>query len=295
MQLPEALLTDEPQFGSGVWSVAPTAHASVETKVRSAIEAASAGRSGRAPDYSTVVGDVAIIPLQGPMLKFAGILERYGFTSSRRVQWAIERAAADPKVEKILLWIDSPGGSVDGLAELGDAVRQAAKVKEVIAQVDGMAASAAYYAAAQATRILMGRTDMVGSIGTRLMLYDFSAAFEKAGIKAIPIDTGKYKSAGAPGTAITEDQRADFQRVVDTYFADFRGVVSRGRKLPSFALDEIADGRVFIGREAIIRRLADGIATMDQTLAHLRRNSPEARRRRNAVALAMARLRTTQP
>lgn len=213
------------------------------------------------------VGRTAIVSLTGPILKSPPRwLAAYGIVGTRQVQAALQSAIADKGVESIVLRVDSPGGSVDGLAEFGDFVLAARQVKPVIAQVDGMAASAAYYVASQATKIYAGRMDLIGSIGTRLMLYDFSRAFEKEGVRAIPIDTGKYKSAGAMGTEITKEQQADFQRLVDAYFNDFVSTIVRGRGMAESQVRKVADGRVFTAAEALELGLIDGIQTIENTL-----------------------------
>lgn len=229
-----------------------------------------------------VTQGVAVIPMMGPMMRRAGPMARiFGIAGTDSTRLAIEVALADESVERILLRMDSPGGSVSGLDQLGDVVNNADK--PIVAQVEGMAASAAYYVAAQTDRIMVGRTDLVGSIGTRIMLYDFSKAFEEAGIEPVPIDTGEFKSAGAMGTEITEAQRADFQRIVDFYFEDFVRAVSRGRNMTEAAVKDAADGRMFTPEEAIELSLIDGIAGLERTLNELRGQS-QTRRTESARA-----------
>lgn len=216
-----------------------------------------------------VSNGVAVIPVMGPMIRRAGPIARiFGITGTDSVRLAVETAIADEDINNILLRVDSPGGSVSGLDQLGDVLNGAEK--PVIAQVEGLAASAAYYVASQANRIMVGRGDLVGSIGTRIMLYDFSKMFENEGIEPVPIDTGEFKSAGALGTEITERQREDFQRIVDFYFDDFVSVVARGRGMTEDAVREVGDGRMFTPREAIDSGLVDGISTLERTLFELR-------------------------
>jgi signal peptide peptidase SppA len=231
-----------------------------------------------------VVKTTAIIPIMGPILRRVGPIGRmFGLAGSDSIRYAMQHALADPDIEQILLRIDSPGGSVSGIAELVDVV--AAAEKPVIAQVEGMAASAAYWIASQADSIKVGRMDLVGSIGARLMLYDWSKAFEIAGIEAVPIDTGEFKSAGAPGTEITEAQRADFQRLIDAAFDDFVRDVSAGRNLTDKQVRAVGDGRLFTPEESLQAGLIDGVATLEQTLAEIdsgragRRSTQSARAR----------------
>lgn len=231
-----------------------------------------------------VQGATAIIPLRGVMVKSnSWINAYYGLTSTVSVRQAVRSARTDESIEQIVLLCDTPGGSVMALAELGDEVAATAKEKPVIAQVDSMTASAGYYVAAQATSIYAGRMDMIGSIGTRMVIYDMSKAFEDAGIKPLVFDTGEFKSAGEPGTLITEPQQADFQRLVDTYFEDFAAMVMQGRGMSDKEFKAVSDGRTFLAQEALRLGLIDGIQTLDTTLASFQkpagRSTAAARRR----------------
>lgn len=232
------------------------------------------------------VGNMAVVSLSGPMMKNPGWLRFFGFASSKDVRSAIQAAVADDGVDQILLRIDSPGGEVDGTAELADEVRKAGKVKRVIAQVDGMAASAAYWVASQASSIVAGRMDMIGSIGVRMMLYDFSKMFEEAGIRAMPIDTGPFKSAGVQGAEITAEQEAYFQGLVDDTFSEFRKAVQSGRGLSAEQFAAVGDGKVFTAPDAVELGLIDRIQGIDETVS----NSRQQATRKARLALSMTAL-----
>jgi len=232
---------------------------------------------------------LGVIRIRGVLDKYwSAFLLAYDGSSLVAIRRAVEAAAADPQVKSILLAIDSPGGSMDGLPEVGDALFAARQVKPVVAQVDGMAASAAYYLASQATRIVAHRMNLIGSIGVRIMLYDWHRLFENAGVEAVPIDTGEFKSAGAEGTEITENQRADFQRIVDVFFAEFLKTIERGRALRGEHLKAVADGRIFTGPEALEHGLIDGIQTFEETFAELQQPARSTRRRSRASLLRLA-------
>ncbi len=254
-----------------LWAIEPQTMRQVEAAVAAyGPEALRVPAGWSAPSPMEVIDGVAVIGISGPMTKRSSLFTAlFNASSTQAVQEAVEAAAADPQVKAILLDVDSPGGSVDGLAELVDAVWGVRGRKPIVAQVSGLGASAAYMVASQADAVYAGRMDLVGSIGTRLMLYDFSRLFANAGIEAVPIATGPYKTAGALGTEITADQRAYFQGIVDQYLADFLAAVSRGRKLAGPALEAVADGRVFLAETARQLGLVDGIQTKQQTLARL--------------------------
>jgi len=231
-------------------------------------------------------GNTAIVQMKGAMIKDAGFWSYYGFAGTRDTANALKAAAADSDIEQIVWVIDSPGGSVDGLSELADVVRAVNDVKPIYVQVDGMMASAALYAAANASAIYAGRRDLIGSIGTRIMLYDYSEMFNREGIEAVAIDTGEHKSAGAMGLKITDEQKAEFQRIADGYFSDFLATVETGRGMNRKTLESLADGRVFFAdEEPLDSGLIDGIQTLDETLAtivqptQLNRRTAQARLR----------------
>ena len=230
-------------------------------------------------------GGLAVVTISGVMVRSVGPWGAfYGLAGIDDTRLAIESALADDDIDQILLRIDSPGGSMAGLSQLGDAI--SAAEKPITAVIDGVGASAAYYVASHADSIVMGKTDLVGSIGVRMLLYDYSVAFSNEGIEAVPIDTGEHKSAGAMGTEITEAQRAEFQRIVDFHYADFTDRVAGGRGMTTEAVSELADGRMFTPPEALASGLVDSIGTFIETLRDLR-STPE---RRTGSARARAKI-----
>jgi len=132
-----------------------------------------------------VVDDIAVVGIRGPMVKGVGAFgQMFGLADTNLINESVKRALADNQIKKLILDIDSPGGDVDGIVDLGDTI--AAADKPVIAQVSGMAASAAYYIASQADEIYAGRADQVGSIGVYAMLYDTSEAMAAEALSQLP-------------------------------------------------------------------------------------------------------------
>ena len=231
------------------------------------------------------LGATAVIPISGPLTKQRSLLSfMFGGTSMMEIRAALSAAMADDTIRQIVLLIDSPGGETDGLLALMDDVRAAAEVKTVIAQIDGMAASAAWFIASQATTIRIDRTDIVGSVGVQLMLLDTSKANEIAGIKAIAIDTGPFKSAGTPGTEITDEHIEHFQIIVDGIFAELSKAVMKSRGMRASEFAKIADGRLHLGADAVKLGLADSISSVGKTLAGFHEDNNRRRRRRASVA-----------
>ena len=279
----------------GVWAIAESALPMVQAKYAAMVQAMVTG--GVVEDSRRIGLNIqnengtAVIPVMGPMLRRVGFLESmFGFVGHEQVQQAIASANADEQVQRILLAMDTPGGDVSGVEELAQAVANSAKPVQV--QVVGMLASAGYYVAARAQKITAGPGDLVGSIGTRMVVWDTSEMFAQAGIKVHAIDTGAYKSAGERGTPVTDEHLAEFQRITDFYMDQFRASIIAGRKMDKAAVNEAADGRLFTPREAKIMGLIDAIGTMADTLNALRPRRDAATARRQ---MALAERRVAMP
>jgi len=226
----------------------------------------------RADSIVRVVDDVAILTIDGPMTKRESIFQiLFGGASYFSIEAALDAARENDAISSAVLWADSPGGEVDGIQTAADAIDRFAAAKPIVTHVEGMAASAMYYLAARTNKIFTEKTlTLVGSIGTRMMLTDLSEAFKQAGLKAIPIDTGFMKSAGADGTEITDKQKAEFQRIVDRFFDEFVAAVADGRGMSLAAVRALADGRVFFAEDGLKNGLVDGVQSLATTVAFVK-------------------------
>lgn len=209
-------------------------------------------------------GGIAFIDINGMMMQNPGFFERVfmGATDTVAIGQAIKDAGADSSVQRIALLIDSPGGTVSGTAELGDIVSQIGAVKPVSAYVSDVCASAAYWVASQASAITANKTAVVGSVGVRMAMYDYSAAYEQAGVKVIPIDTGKFKSAGLPGTEVTAEQVQMYQDIIDEHFGRFADAVMAGRGMTEKQFGAVKDAQIFSATQAVGKNLIDGVNTL---------------------------------
>ncbi len=224
-----------------------------------ALAAARESRSGY-----TVSGSTAIIEMIGAMTKNGSSMS--GYRGSVAIQQAVNDAVADESVGQILLLIDSPGGSVAGTVDLADAVAAANKRKPVTAYIQDMGASAAYWVASQASRVVANRNAMVGSIGVYTVLQDTSMADAADGIRTIVVKTGKHKAIGVPGTPITEEHVSEIQRNIDALNDMFVAAVATGRRISVEQARGVADGRVHVGQEARAIGLIDAVDTFENTL-----------------------------
>lgn len=254
-----------------VWAIEPSRFAALLGSLQSPgnmeIEAAKAARGGAEFERD---GDVAVIGLEGVLTKrpsFYSLLG--GVRTMPQIEEQITAAVRDKRVKGIMLYVDSPGGTVSGVSDLADAVAKAAAAKPVYAYISDLGASGAYYVASQATRIYGDADAEVGSIGVYMVVDDWSKHFEDRGVKTYVIKEGDFKGAGVFGTELTDEQRNDFQRVVSDLASLFVDAVARGRRWDRQRAQSLADGRVHVGRKAVEVGLMDGIKTWDEAMAEL--------------------------
>lgn len=224
------------------------------------------------PQPYQIIDGVAVLPIEGVIAKRANLfMQISGGVSTELVARDLRTALADPAVHSIILAIDSPGGTVDGTQALADAVANGKSIKPIVTLANGTMASAAYWigAAAQAVYIADGTT-AVGSIGVVASHTDVSGAEAQRGIKTTEIAAGKYKRVASQYAPLTADGRQTIQDQVDYYYSLFVGAVASARGVSEkTVLKDMADGRMFIGQQAIDAGLVDGVSTLDQLVAQL--------------------------
>lgn len=217
---------------------------------------------------------IAVIPVSGPIVPHAGMIDNTSaeLTSIEALQGQFRAALADPSVGAILFNIDSPGGSADLVPEFAAeilAARDGEKPIWAVANTD--AASAAYFIASQAARLLVTPSGYVGSIGVYTAHQDLSAAMEKAGVKTTLVSAGEFKVDGNPFEPLAATAQAEMQAQVDAIYDVFLNAVADGRGTDAANVKEtFGQGRMVMAAEAVRRGMADGVATIDQALAQLR-------------------------
>jgi signal peptide peptidase SppA len=191
--------------------------------------------------------------------------------STRAFASTMRELAADDSIKQIVVMFDSPGGSVVGLPEAGDAMFDARERKRVVAVVDNMCASAAYWVASQASEIVaLPSGTGVGSVGVRMMHVDCSKAMSSAGVKMTHIYSGDYKVEGNPYEALSEDARARYQLESDTLYAGFLAAVARGRGAKvSDVRENYGKGRLLMPAEAKRVGMVDKLETPENALRRL--------------------------
>ena len=181
----------------------------------------------------------------------------------------LERAANDKNVKAVVLRVNSPGGTVtasDTMYEMLKRFRARTK-KPVVASLQEVTASGGYYVSCASDQIVASPTSVVGSIGVIFNTFDASRGMDKIGLRAEAIKSGPFKDMGSPFKAMTNDERAVMQGMVDEYYGRFVSVVKSNRPITDDAkLKTATDGRVFSGEQALAMGLVDRVGMLEDAI-----------------------------
>ena len=174
--------------------------------------------------------------------------------------------------------VDSPGGDVIGAEEAAAAVRSLARKKRVVAMVDGIAASAAYWIVSGASEIVVTPSGAVGNVGVYAVHEDLSEAANKLGVQTTLIASSPEKVEGNPFEKLSDPARADMQSKVDRYARVFQQDVAIGRRTTlTNVRANFGKGRMVLARDAVQAGMADKIGTVETVMAEASGRAAEFR------------------
>jgi ClpP class serine protease len=231
--------------------------------------------------YELREGGVAVLTAGGVMAPKANLfMQVSGGISTQMLAKQFDSMAADARVRSVVFAPDSPGGNVLGVPAAAKALANLASLKPTVTVVEGVMASAMYWVGSAANQLYIeGETDMVGSLGVVQRL-----SWEPAEPNAMTLVRGKYKRASINGQPPSAEYMAQAEQQLDYLYALLVDGVAQHRGTTSeLVLEHMADGRVFIGQQAIDAGLVDGVSTVDAMVEKLASNPAPFAARRKAV------------
>lgn len=208
---------------------------------------------GRSPSLPSSA-HIAVIPIEGPILN-----------SDEAVRNLLD-FRNDPSVKAVVLRVDSPGGGVGPSQEIFAEVEKTVAVKPVVVSMGSVAASGGYYVSAPANRILANPGTLTGSIGVIMEFTNIEDLLGKVGLHNEVIKSGELKDIGSPVRPMTSKDRAVLQALIDDVHQQFVASVAKGRKMDPGKVAELADGRIYTGRQAKEYGLVDEIGTLQDAI-----------------------------
>lgn len=225
-------------------------------------------RPGEGDDCYQMINGVAVIPVKGVLSKESSFISwLFGGASMKEIAASFQKALDDPLCKSIVLDVDSPGGTVDGTEELAALIFQSRGRKPITAYTDGMMCSGAYWISSAADEIyISGDTVEVGSIGVMATHIDQSKWDEMMGDSFTEIAAGRFKGIFSSHKPLSSEGESYIQEQVDYLYDVFRGCVGKYRGADEKAVLAMADGKVFIGKQAMEIGLVDGVSTFSDLM-----------------------------
>jgi len=251
------------------WAIMPNKMGEIMALINSRIIGAEAVEFQAASQRSRLQREkTAILPLSGVISQKMNMMTYYSGGTSTDLfgQW-FDDAMADSSVSRIVLDVDSPGGSVYGITELANKIFNARGKKPIVAVSNSLMASAAYWIASAADQIYITKGGEAGSVGVIAVHVDQSMANEKAGLKVSYITAGDYKAEGNSDQPLTDEAAGFIQSRVNEYYDLFTKDVARFRgKDVSEVKSKFGQGRVFGANQSIKSGMADKIGSLEYVL-----------------------------
>lgn len=232
-------------------------------------------------EYEIQPGGVAVLRASGVMAPKANILMQVsGGISTQLLARQFDSMAADPRVRSVVFAPDSPGGNVLGIPALTRSFEALAAAKPTVTVGEGVISSAMYWVASAANAMFIeGETDMVGSIG---VIKTIGWQPEKPNERTLV--RGRFKRTSVNGQAPAPEVLAFEEAQLDYLYTLFVETVAQHRGTSTAdVLDRMADGRVFIGQQAIDSGLVDGVSTVADMVERLATNPDAFAKRRKAT------------
>ncbi|HMK44519.1 MAG TPA: signal peptide peptidase SppA [Dissulfurispiraceae bacterium] len=198
---------------------------------------------------------IALVRIEGPLVDGKAAIDE------------IKEYVKDKSIKAIVVRINSPGGGVVPSQEIHDEIKKAVQTKKVVVSMGSVAASGGYYISAPASRIIANPGTITGSIGVIMQIPNLKGLFEKLGVKADVVKSGKHKEMASIFRGIGDEERKIVQGVMDDVHEQFIVAVAEGRKMPVETVRELADGRIYSGNQARQIGLVDELGDLEYAVS----------------------------
>lgn len=231
------------------------------------------------PDYAKLRGEynaeqesITQSLREGPFDGKVAVIRIEGILDSEDVMpiaAKLREVTDNSNISGVILWIDSPGGSVAGVIQITYEVERLKSAKPVVAYTGGISASGGYYIMSVCDKIVVRPDAEIGSIGVIYFHVDASGYYSQFGFNITVFKTGRHKDAGADWRALDDEEKQYITDSVYDAFYRFIYTVSRGRNLSTDVVEEYADGLTWFGEDAVKTGFADVVGNFDDAVKEI--------------------------
>lgn len=194
---------------------------------------------------------LALIKVEGEIMESGPVIE------------LIHQALEEKEVKGVVVRVDSPGGMVGPTQEIYEELLRLDRVKPVYMSFGSLAASGGYYIGAAGRKIFALPGTLTGSIGVIMQFMDLSKLYSWAKVEPQVIKAGKYKDVGSSSRVMTEEERKLMNELVENARQQFmKHILAKRKKLTPEQLDQLAQGQIFSGEQALGHGLVDSLGTL---------------------------------
>lgn len=223
-------------------------------------------RIGNQNHYKTNSNKIAVIYAQGEIIDGKGSVDKIG---PEAVNKALRDAQKNKNIKAVVLRVNSPGGSAMASDLIWKEIENTKKLKPVVVSMGNLAASGGYYISAGADKIFAEPTTITGSIGVFGMLPNVKGLTDKIGLHAQQVATNKNAITYSPFKEMSETQHDFILESIEDIYGLFKTRVAEGRNMSMDEVEEIAQGRVWTGEQALENGLVDELGGLDDAIAHV--------------------------
>jgi protease-4 len=213
--------------------------------------------SGRDEESFSAFGSkIAVVNLDGVIF------------SPKQIVPQLKKFADDDSIKAIIIHVNSPGGGVAASEEIYREVKRIRdeKKKRIVASIETVGASGAYYVASATNKIYADKGSIVGSIGVIAQWVNYGELLRWAKLNAITLKAGEFKDTGSPTREMTPAEREYMQGLIDNMHTQFIQAVAEGRHAKEADIRAIANGKVWTGEQANGMKLVDQIADFEDAV-----------------------------
>lgn len=203
--------------------------------------------------------NIAVLPIEGAILPFHGLGDFDLVITPETIESYMDLIEDETKIEAVLVEINSPGGTPVASARIAERLKSS--TLPVVGLVGDMAASGGYMVASAADYLIASPMSDVGSIGVTMSYLEESEKNKEDGLTYVQLTTGKFKDAGTPNRAITEEERKMFMADLQIIHDEFVRIVAVNRNLEISAVEALADGSSMPGLRAVEAGLVDSLGS----------------------------------
>jgi protease-4 len=181
----------------------------------------------------------------------------------------ISKIKGDSSIKAVVLRVNSPGGDAQAAEMINSELQMLRAHKPVVVSFGDYAASGGYWISAQSDQIFTNRTTLTGSIGVFSLMMNYGKGLKKhLDINVAQIGTNRHSNMLSGINPLNKEEQAYMQDFVEDVYTDFISIVSQGRNLTPGYVDEVAQGRVWSGKDAVELNLADKVGGISEAIQY---------------------------